>query len=218
MNQKYFRVRPFWAQDGGGGTGGGNANQNQQNNQQSQDGKDGVVFGNPEWLQGLQSAIVKGVAESQKAAANNQNQQQNGNQDKQQQNQQQQQQNQNGNQDKQQDQNQDVDKAILESAPYVQLKTQFDNTTAQLKASNDVLLQTLPENVRKEVSNAAGDDPVETAKAIRMAFQFMAQFSGGANMTSRQFANSPGGDGNTKKESGSLADAKAKAKERARAL
>ena len=107
----------------------------------------------------------------------------------------------------------------IQSAPAFQkLSARFEAANTQLEASNNICLSTLPAEVQEQIQSAAGSDPVEIAKGIRLAFVMMQKFrSGQTNQTlSSQTPNVSRGNPSGNKQATSLSDSNALAKQRAK--
>jgi len=107
----------------------------------------------------------------------------------------------------------------IQSAPAFQkLSARFEAASTQLEASNNIFLSTLPAEVQEQIQSAAGSDPVEIAKGIRLAFVMMQKFrSGQTNQTlSSQTPNVSRGKPSGNKQATSLSDSIALAKQRAK--
>ena len=107
----------------------------------------------------------------------------------------------------------------IQSAPAFQkLSARFEAANTQLEASNNIFLSTLPAEVQEQIQSAAGSDPVEIAKGIRLAFVMMQKFrSGQTNQTlSSQTPNVSRAKQSGNKQATSLSDSIALAKQRAK--
>lgn len=216
---KHFRFRPFWSADngagGGGGTGDGGSGGGGDNNSGGGSGGGGdnvtvanPVYASPEFLEKLTASFAASVkASGNEGGDGNGNNQDSGK---------------DGGNNNQNANNQSApegNKEILESKEYQALSAQHEALSKQVAFQNNLLLGTLPDPVKKSVEAAANGDPIETSKAIAMAFSLMSQMNPGKK-TNRLFANTSGGDsgGDKKAPEGSLAQAKIIAKQRAQEL
>ena len=123
-------------------------------------------FVSPDFVKSLQAAIVEGFEGAKKQEQPKQEPKQE--------------------QPKQEQPKQDPEPSDkIQSAPAFQkLSARFEAANTQLEASNNIFLSTLPAEVQEQIQSAAGSDPVEIAKGIRLAFVMMQKFrSGQTNQT-----------------------------------